>query len=267
MANGELKQAIELAKSGQKREAWILLEKIVKTEPGNETAWLWLASCVETNDQKISCLRNALAINPNNPKAQQALDHLVQVQNQPSFQELVAPPQSTMVPQSAGVATPNPQAANTKKRRPFIFLWIVCIAALIVACILAQVFRPSGSSPAASIPNPSQPTLTPKPTTPPPMTVKTGELSSFKDTITREGILNVQKKDGTLDQRQDDLKELSLDWVFYREKIQEYQSAGNTKKAAEAQASMQEINAWLSAYNENDVQTMLAWVEKNGWRR
>ena len=73
MTSEELTQAVQLIKSGNKIAALSILKEIVKAEPNNENAWLWLYSCVEKVEQKKYCLQQALRINPNNQDSHIAL--------------------------------------------------------------------------------------------------------------------------------------------------------------------------------------------------
>ena len=73
MANTQLEQAIRAYKSGEKQKAQKLLARIVQAEPNNADAWLWLADCIEQDEQKLYCLRRALKIDPNNILVKQSL--------------------------------------------------------------------------------------------------------------------------------------------------------------------------------------------------
>ncbi len=73
MANTQLEQAIRAYKSGEKQKAQNLLARLVQAEPNNVDAWLWLADCIEKDEQKLYCLRRALKINPNNTLVKQTL--------------------------------------------------------------------------------------------------------------------------------------------------------------------------------------------------
>jgi len=73
MENSSLSQAIHYFKTGQKNSATHLLIELLRQEPNNEVALLWLAACVDKQDQKRDCLYRVLAINPNNTNAQKAL--------------------------------------------------------------------------------------------------------------------------------------------------------------------------------------------------
>ena len=63
----------------------------------------------------------------------------------------------------------------------------------------------------------------------------------------------IAKRDGTLDPRPNDLDELCKDWVYYRTKILKHTSEGDLRSAARARAAFADINAWLSAYRDDDV--------------
>lgn len=71
-----LKAGIEAARRGNKMAARQLLEQVVERDPNNELGWLWLASAVDTLEERQECLQNVLKINPNNPRAREALNRL-----------------------------------------------------------------------------------------------------------------------------------------------------------------------------------------------
>jgi hypothetical protein len=68
-----LSQAIAAIKAGDKTIGQHLLAEVLKAEPNNEAAWLWLASLAETLEQRRPYLERVLAINPGNELAQQGL--------------------------------------------------------------------------------------------------------------------------------------------------------------------------------------------------
>lgn len=78
MSSEKINQAIQLIRSGNTKAAGKILSEIVKQDPRNETAWLWLAGCFDSADKKKFCLKKALDINPDNQKAWAALDRLSQ---------------------------------------------------------------------------------------------------------------------------------------------------------------------------------------------
>jgi hypothetical protein len=86
-----LREGIELAREGKKAEARAVLEKVVELDDKNEKGWFWLASVVETDEEKRVCLGNVLFINPNNERAQKAMAQLQQKENKRKGDEEVMP--------------------------------------------------------------------------------------------------------------------------------------------------------------------------------
>ncbi len=74
--NNELNQAVTLIKAGNKTEGAIILAEVLKQDPKNERAWLWMSNAVTEVEQRCHCLKQALKINPANKIAQEALDSL-----------------------------------------------------------------------------------------------------------------------------------------------------------------------------------------------
>lgn len=74
--NDLLQQGVAALKAGQKAEARRLLERVVQQDKDNETAWLWLSGAVDTDRERIHCLREALRINPNSQHARRGLETL-----------------------------------------------------------------------------------------------------------------------------------------------------------------------------------------------
>ncbi len=71
-----LQQAIAAIRSGHMIEGQELLEQILKADPHQEGAWLWMSAVVKTDAERIECLQRALAVNPNNAAARQGLAQL-----------------------------------------------------------------------------------------------------------------------------------------------------------------------------------------------
>lgn len=72
----QLQQAIKLIRSGDKAGGKSLLIKILKDEPADDRAWMWMAAAVETDELRRECLEEALRYNPENRSARRALDKL-----------------------------------------------------------------------------------------------------------------------------------------------------------------------------------------------
>jgi hypothetical protein len=152
--------------------------------------------------------------------------------------------------------TTNRQPKPKKKRNRLItFLAFLGFLVLVFSCLLSGIGNDKTLEQAA----PQQPTAIQK------LIVQAGSLSQYESQIAKDTAVNVYKKDGTLDQREDDLKELCLDWLYYRAKIVEYVSSGDSEKADKARASFNQVNNWLSDYVEDDVQTMFSIIDENKW--
>jgi tetratricopeptide (TPR) repeat protein len=76
MSPQQLHQAIALARAGQRERARDLFLTIVAADERNELAWLWLSGLVDDLEDQIIALENALAINPDNARAQRMLAQL-----------------------------------------------------------------------------------------------------------------------------------------------------------------------------------------------
>lgn len=68
-----LRQGIEAARAGNKAQARDFFEQVTELDENNEKGWFWLASVVDTDEERRICLSNVLHINPSNEKAQRAM--------------------------------------------------------------------------------------------------------------------------------------------------------------------------------------------------
>ena len=59
-----LKQAIDQAYAGNKEESFRLFARIVRTDPENALAWIYLGAQVDTIGKRVYCYERALKINP-----------------------------------------------------------------------------------------------------------------------------------------------------------------------------------------------------------
>lgn len=71
-----LKQGIELIRSGDIPSGLRIMAEIVKQDPQNDMAWVWLSACYTETERKLYCLNRAVRINPRNPLALEGLSHL-----------------------------------------------------------------------------------------------------------------------------------------------------------------------------------------------
>lgn len=68
----------DAAQRGEKAKAHDLLRRAIEIDPYHEQVWLWLASVVDTDEDRRVCFENALRLNPQNAKAKTQLDRLEQ---------------------------------------------------------------------------------------------------------------------------------------------------------------------------------------------
>jgi hypothetical protein len=86
-----LRKGMEAAREGNKAEARRYFEQVTELDDKNEKGWFWLASVVETDEERRVCLANVLFINPNNERAKQAMDKLEAKERQQKADEEVIP--------------------------------------------------------------------------------------------------------------------------------------------------------------------------------
>ncbi len=68
-----LQKGIRAARRGYKEPARQLLAQVLRADPDNEEAWLWLSRVADTPEQRADCLQHVLAINPDNRWAAEQL--------------------------------------------------------------------------------------------------------------------------------------------------------------------------------------------------
>jgi hypothetical protein len=86
-----LREGVEAARAGDKETARARFEQVTELDENNENAWLWLATVVDTDEEKRVCLSNVLVINPANEKAQKMMDKLQDKKRQQAADEEVIP--------------------------------------------------------------------------------------------------------------------------------------------------------------------------------
>jgi hypothetical protein len=94
-----LRRGIAAVKAGRADEARALLAQVLELDRGNEQAWLWMTAVTE-GEERLSCLKTVLAINPHNEHARLGLESLLgeslpgPVDAQPPSGAVEAPPVS-----------------------------------------------------------------------------------------------------------------------------------------------------------------------------
>jgi hypothetical protein len=182
MPSDKLSYAIQLAKTGNKDKALPVLKEIVRTDPDNETAWLWLHACVNQNEQKVYCLQQALRINPYNQGAQRALEKLTLQDHQAHFYPVEKPAVQNVMggkQKSHSQEIPAKPLKENRKKSPILIGALILLSLCVICCVSSWIYikvsppsptRTPTSFPPSRTPRPTftpQPTLTPEPTLPP----------------------------------------------------------------------------------------------------
>ncbi|MEM4203733.1 MAG: hypothetical protein QXS54_06660 [Candidatus Methanomethylicaceae archaeon] len=114
MTEDLLRQAISAIKAGDKARGKQLLAQVLRQEPRNELAWLWLSQCVTDYEQKLYCIKRVLEINPDNRTAQKLLTK-IQASSQTQTQ-------------------PAPPTLQQKKRTKASSLLLYLLIAIVIGC-------------------------------------------------------------------------------------------------------------------------------------
>ena len=75
-----LRQAIQAARSGREMTARNLFQDVVRIDPNNELAWMWLSGLLDPLEDRIAACERVLSINPGNQKIRAYLDQLLKEQ-------------------------------------------------------------------------------------------------------------------------------------------------------------------------------------------
>ena len=106
--NSELQKAITAIRAGDKEAGRSLLAEIIKSDPKNEMAWLWMSGAVEYDDSRRQCLEHVLTINPHNQAAINGLAKLQQEQPSQPIVPSATPETSHSTVESAAIPKSTP---------------------------------------------------------------------------------------------------------------------------------------------------------------
>lgn len=126
----KLRLGIEAARRGDKPAAEMLLRQVTVSDPQNEMAWLWLASVVSDVTERRRYLEKVVTINPDNTRAQEALQRLTGGQARPEGRQVVG----QLRPSTPAVSRPT-QPSN----RPNMGL-LALVALVVVLVVAALIF-------------------------------------------------------------------------------------------------------------------------------
>jgi len=109
MSDDLLLQAIALCRAGKKSEAQPLLEEVLTAQPRNEIAWLWLADCQETLDERIEVLESFVEVVPEAKRAQNGLEALRRLKEKETLNPPLSAAETPAAP-TTGVEETSPGA-------------------------------------------------------------------------------------------------------------------------------------------------------------
>jgi tetratricopeptide (TPR) repeat protein len=72
-----LRQALQAARSGRELTARDLFQDVVRMDPDNEVAWMWLSGLLDPLEDRIAACERVLSINPGNQKIRAYRDRLL----------------------------------------------------------------------------------------------------------------------------------------------------------------------------------------------
>jgi tetratricopeptide (TPR) repeat protein len=98
-----LQQGIAAARGGQADVARQLFRQAARFDPRNEAAWQWLITVAEDNNERVFCLKQLLAINPQNDRARDALQRLSAEPATPAPAPAAGEPEQRSAPTGIGV--------------------------------------------------------------------------------------------------------------------------------------------------------------------
>jgi len=101
-----LNQGIRAAKAGNAPLAQKMLAEAIRRNPRSEMAWLWLSAVVESDQARVDCLRQVLAIHPHNQAAQKGLASLAASQAVSAPAPLSEEPQEVEPPEAESITAP-----------------------------------------------------------------------------------------------------------------------------------------------------------------
>lgn len=117
--DSRLDRAIEFIKIGEKSKARKLLREILKSDPRNEEAWIWMSGILDDVKQRRLCLNNALKINPDNELAKKGLAALEKGDRKPKPTPDVSPKTVDAEPfDFSAPAQPSPPTRPNLARTP-----------------------------------------------------------------------------------------------------------------------------------------------------
>lgn len=141
----DLSQAISLIRSGQKDQARDLLYALLKADPHNEMAWLWLAETLPNDEQRIRALEQCLKAIPESQLARKGLERMRKLQDPPPPDAAAGDrlPPTPSTPGGLLAALPTPPKKRLRSYLAIILIVLIAILILGIGVFLLfpQFFR------------------------------------------------------------------------------------------------------------------------------
>ncbi len=96
-----IQEAVKALQAKDRNRARNILGRIIRDNPQNDKAWMYLAFAVDIPEQSLECLRRAVEINPANGKAKEMINRLeakIQAQTAQSPPDSSKPTQESSKP-------------------------------------------------------------------------------------------------------------------------------------------------------------------------
>jgi len=111
-----LHKAIQAIQSGDTDVGRQLLGQVLRADPKNAQAWLWMSDVVDTDDLKADCLRRALALDLSDQERQDARARQARLGLPPTHKQETAYPFP-----AARAAPPSPESSTTEQDNRSLF--------------------------------------------------------------------------------------------------------------------------------------------------
>ncbi|HML22806.1 MAG TPA: tetratricopeptide repeat protein [Aggregatilinea sp.] len=86
------------ARQGDRAQAHELFRQAIEMDPYHEQVWLWLASVVDSDEDKRVCFENVLELNPSNPTARQHLQRIAEKEAVAEVRRMMTTPAPDLAP-------------------------------------------------------------------------------------------------------------------------------------------------------------------------
>ncbi len=139
----KLREGIDAAKRGDKLAARRLLLQVLSGDANNELALMWMASVVDTLNERRFYLERALQLNPGNNRAREALHRL-------GVEVPTAPPSSA---RSTGMSDDLPRLPSGGSTNAYLIAAAVVAFAVVAVVVMAVVSSLNSANPTTPTPN------------------------------------------------------------------------------------------------------------------